>query len=116
MRRSRPSMPWRTPSPTWGAGARRSRGRLAQKAGQAAGRLAADAARRERVLWGFVAALVVLGVALSRRTLRSVQEPLGRLVSAAERFAAGDLRPAATGAMPGEFRVLADAMQHMGAR
>src|SRR5579884_2834226 len=93
MRRSRPSMPWRTPSPTWGAGARRS-----------------------RVLWGFVAALVVLGVALSRRTLRSVQEPLGRLVSAAERFAAGDLRPAATGAMPGEFRVLADAMQHMGAR
>src|SRR5579884_1148982 len=91
-------------------------GRLAQKAGQAAGRLAADAARRERVLWGFVAALVVLGVALSRRTLRSVQEPLGRLVSAAERFAAGDLRPAATGAMPGEFRVLADAMQHMGAR
>jgi methyl-accepting chemotaxis protein len=91
-------------------------GRLAQKAGQAAGRLAADAARRERLLWGFVAALVALGVALSRRTLRSVQEPLSRLVSAAERFAAGDLRPAAPGAMPGEFRVLADAMQHMGAR
>src|SRR5206468_1005855 len=40
----------------------------------------------------------------------------GRLVTAAERFGAGDLRPVTTGRMPREFRVLADALQQMGDR
>jgi len=90
--------------------------RQAQKAAKAADRLTADAAERERKLWAFVVALVVAGVLLSRYTLQSVQGPLGRLVTAAERFGAGDLRPVTTGDMPREFRVLADAMQHMGDR
>ena len=90
--------------------------RQAQKAAKAAERLTADAAERERKLWAFVVALVVAGVFLSRYTLQSVQGPLARLVTAAERFGAGDLRPVTTGDMPREFRVLADAMQHMGDR
>src|SRR3989454_12055631 len=42
--------------------------------------------------------------------------PLGRLVTAAERFGGGDLRPVTTGEMPREFRLLAEAMQRMGDR
>src|SRR6266581_2998023 len=83
--------------------------RQAQKAVKAAERLTADAADRERKLWVFVVALVLLGFFLSRYTVQSVDGPLGRLVTAAERFGAGDLRPVTTGEMPREFRVLADA-------
>src|SRR5207302_9282016 len=86
------------------------------RAARAAERLTADAADRERKLWAFVVALVIAGVFLSRYTLQSVQGPLARLVTAAERFGAGDLRPVTTGDMLREFRVLADAMQHMGDR
>jgi methyl-accepting chemotaxis protein len=49
-------------------------------------------------------------------TLRSVEGPLERLVTAAERFGGGDLRPVTTGHMPREFQVLADAMRLMGER
>lgn len=90
--------------------------RQAQKATKAAERLTADAAEREKKLWIGVGALVIVGFLLSRYTLQSVQGPLGRLVTAAERFGAGDLRPVTTGDMPREFRVLADAMQRMGDR
>src|SRR5213592_1228901 len=90
--------------------------RQAQKAVKAAERLTADAADRERKLWVFVVALVLAGVFLSRYTVQSVHGPLGRLVTAAERFGAGDLRPVTTGEMPREFRVLADAIQQMGNR
>src|SRR3989454_10630640 len=79
-------------------------------------RLTADAADRERKLWVFVVALVIAGFFLSRYTVQSVHGPLGRLVTAAERFGAGDLRPVTTGEMPREFRVLADAIQQMGNR
>src|SRR5712692_4020609 len=90
--------------------------RQAQKAAKVAERLTADATDRERKLWVFVVALVVAGFFLSRYTVQSVHGPLGRLVTAAERFGAGDLRPVTTGEMPREFRVLADAIQHMGDR
>jgi methyl-accepting chemotaxis protein len=90
--------------------------RQAQKAAKTAARLTADAGARERNLWVLVVALVVAGVFLSRYTLQSVQGPLDRLVTAAERFGAGDLRPVTTGDMPREFRVLADAIQRMGDR
>src|SRR3989442_12420510 len=90
--------------------------RQAQKAAKAAQRLSADAADRERKLWVFVVALVIAGFFLSRYTVQSVHGPLGRLVTAAERFGAGDLRPVTTGEMPREFRVLADAIQQMGDR
>ncbi len=90
--------------------------RQAQKAAKTAERLTADAQDRERTLWTVVAALVIAGIFLSRYTLQSVQGPLSRLVTAAERFGAGDLRPVTTGAMPSEFQVLADAMRRMADR
>jgi methyl-accepting chemotaxis protein len=90
--------------------------RQAQKAATIAERLTADAQARERTLWTVVAALLLAGIFLSRYTLQSVQSPLSRLVTAAERFGAGDLRPVSTGAMPSEFRVLANAMQGMAER
>src|SRR2546426_242991 len=90
--------------------------RQADKATQAAERLAADSIDRERKLWVLVVSLLLLGFFLSRYTLQSVQGPLGRLVTAAERFGGGDLRPVTTGEMPREFRLLAEAMQRMGDR
>jgi len=88
----------------------------ADKATQAAERLAADSIDRERKLWVLVVSLLLVGFFLSRYTLQSVQGPLGRLVTAAERFGGGDLRPVTTGEMPREFRLLAEAMQRMGDR
>ncbi len=90
--------------------------RQTQKAAQAAARLADDSRQRERKLLVLVVSLVVVGFFLSRYTLHSVEGPLSRLVTAAERFGAGDLRPVTVGEMPREFRVLADAMQRMGDR
>ena len=90
--------------------------RQADKATQAAERLAADSIDRERQLWVLVVSLLLVGFFLSRYTLQSVQGPLGRLVTAAERFGGGDLRPVTTGEMPREFRLLAEAMQRMGDR
>ncbi len=90
--------------------------REGQRAAHAADRLAADSTDRERTLWVLVAALIAAGFVLSRYTVQSVQGPLSRLVTAAERFGAGDLRPVTTGEMPREFRVLAEAMQRMGDR
>ena len=90
--------------------------RQAQRAGKAADRLTADASDRERDLWALLAALLLAGTVLSRFTLQSVQGPLGRLVTAAERLGVGDLRPVTTGTMPREFQVLADAMRHMADR
>jgi methyl-accepting chemotaxis protein len=91
-------------------------GRQADKAAQAAQRLAGLAARRELFLWVVLAAFIALGVIVSVLTLRSVEGPLARLVTAAERFGAGDLRPVTTGTMPQEFEVLAVALRETGDR
>jgi len=90
--------------------------RQSAKATQAAERLAAASRQRERTLWMMLAAIAVGGIALARWALSSVQGPLGRLVTAAQRFGNGDLRPVTTGEMPREFRVLADAMHGMADR
>jgi len=90
--------------------------RQAVRAAQAGDRLAAASRQGERILWLVLTLLVVAGGVLSFYTLRWVEAPLGRLVTAAERFSAGDLRPVTTGRMPREFRVLADALQQMGDR
>ena len=65
-----------------------------------------------------IVALVAAGFGLlvSFFTLRSVRTPLKRLVAAADRFGAGDLRSVQLGAMPVELASLASAMDGMGAR
>jgi len=79
-------------------------------------RLADLARQREIVLWLVLIATVIAGALVGVFTLRWVEGPLVRLVTAAERFGNGDLRPVTTGRMPREFQVLADAMRHMGER
>src|ERR1043166_7983202 len=73
-------------------------------------------AQREIVLWLVLIATVAIGAIVGVFTLRWVEGPLVRLVTAAERFGNGDLRPVTTGRMPREFQVLADAMRRMGER
>jgi methyl-accepting chemotaxis protein len=90
--------------------------RQAAKAAVAAERLTQRARRQELTLGGLMLIVILGGVLGSMRTLQSVQEPLSRLVTAAERFGVGDLRPVTTGRMPREFRVLADALRGMGER
>ncbi len=56
------------------------------------------------------------GLLVSFFTIRAVRTPLTRLVAAADRFGAGDLRSVQLGAMPVELASLARAMDGMGAR
>ena len=90
--------------------------RQSEKAGAVGQRLAGLARKREIILWLVLIATVVAGVLVGIFTLRWVEGPLVRLVTAAERFGSGDLRPVTTGNMPREFQVLADAMRQMGER
>ncbi|HXF96738.1 MAG TPA: methyl-accepting chemotaxis protein [Gemmatimonadales bacterium] len=90
--------------------------RQADRARDANARLAALAGRRELLLYVLLGFMVTIGALLALATLRGVQGPLVRLVTAAERFGAGDLRPVTTGRMPEEFGILADTMRAMGDR
>ncbi|MGH7337017.1 MAG: methyl-accepting chemotaxis protein, partial [Myxococcota bacterium] len=90
--------------------------RQSEKAGQAGQRLGGEARRQQIVLWLVLLATTAIGVLAGMFTLRWVEGPLVRLVTAAERFGGGDLRPVTTGHMPREFQVLADAMRQMGER
>ncbi|MEX2155721.1 MAG: methyl-accepting chemotaxis protein [Gemmatimonadales bacterium] len=90
--------------------------RQSDKAVQAGRRLSTLAREREIVLWLVLVATAVIGAVVGVFTLRWVEGPLVRLVTAAERFGSGDLRPVTTGRMPREFQVLADAMRQMGER
>lgn len=90
--------------------------RQSERADQVAERLSLVAGRRQLFLWLVLAVFVALGGVASMLTVRSVEAPLSRLVTSAERFGAGDLRPVTTGAMPREFQVLARALRDMAER
>src|SRR5579862_3492128 len=68
---------------------------------------------RRTIIWLLFTAVFVLGVASSVATVRSVVQPLRRLVRATERVGAGDLRPIDAGQMPKELGLLAAAVQKM---
>jgi methyl-accepting chemotaxis protein len=90
--------------------------RAAQRSGAAAQRLSDLATRRQALLVAVLLAVVLASVTVAAWTLREVRGPLGRLVTAAERFGGGDLRPVTTGRMLREFLILADALRTMGDR
>lgn len=90
--------------------------RQSDKAAAAGERLASLAEQRQIALWLVLIATAIIGAFVGVFTLRWVEGPLIRLVTAAERFGSGDLRPVTTGRMPREFQVLADAMRLMGER
>jgi methyl-accepting chemotaxis protein len=90
--------------------------RQSDKAAVVGRRLSALSRQREILLWLVLIATAAVGALVGVYTLRWVEGPLVRLVTAAERFGSGDLRPVTTGHMPREFQVLADAMRLMGER
>ncbi|HEV2672222.1 MAG TPA: methyl-accepting chemotaxis protein [Gemmatimonadales bacterium] len=96
--------------------ARELAARQSEKAAATGQRLGGLARQREILLWLVLIATAIVGVVVAVFTLRWVEGPLVRLVTAAERLGSGDLRPVTTGRMPREFEVLAEAMRRMGER
>jgi methyl-accepting chemotaxis protein len=75
-----------------------------------------DVTRRRLILVALALLTFAAGVLIVFRTVRSVDVPLRRLVSAANRFGAGDLRSVTLGRMPSELEQLARAMDSMAVR
>ncbi|HEX6435025.1 MAG TPA: HAMP domain-containing methyl-accepting chemotaxis protein [Gemmatimonadales bacterium] len=75
-----------------------------------------DAQQRRSLLWLLLFVSLALGAGTSIQTVRWVDLPLRRLVGAADRFGAGDLRRVQLGRMPTELEQLARAMDTMASR
>jgi methyl-accepting chemotaxis protein len=75
-----------------------------------------DAGHRRSLLWLLLFVSLALGAGTSVQTVRWVDLPLRRLIGAADRFGAGDLRRVQLGKMPTELDQLARAMDSMAAR
>jgi methyl-accepting chemotaxis protein len=81
-----------------------------------AGELRREAQQRRSLLWLLLVISLALGVGTSVQTVRWVDLPLRRLIGAADRFGAGDLRRLQLGNMPTELDRLAHAMDGMASR
>jgi methyl-accepting chemotaxis protein len=86
----------------------------AQKVAAARARLAAETERRAAWLLVLIGLAVALGLGVVMYTVRRIGEPLDILVRHARRLSNGDLSSRTDGRMPGEFRILADAMNQTG--
>jgi methyl-accepting chemotaxis protein len=75
-----------------------------------------EAGRRGSVLWLLFLVSLTIGIGTSIFTVRTVDRPLARLIAAADKFGAGDLRQAQLGRMPRELDVLARAMETMASK
>ncbi|MGE0351876.1 MAG: methyl-accepting chemotaxis protein [Gemmatimonadales bacterium] len=71
---------------------------------------------RERLMIALLLVLIAAGIWTIIETRRQVKTPLRRLVAAAERFGAGDLRPVQLGNMPTELHQLALTLDAAGDR
>jgi methyl-accepting chemotaxis protein len=81
-----------------------------------AGELREAAAERRNLMWLVFVIAVAIAFVVAYTTQRAIKLPLLRLIGAADRFGAGDLRPVKLGVMPDELDRLATAMDDMGAR
>ena len=92
--------------------------RLAQlksrKVAAASTHLAAETRRRATLMLGLIALALVIGVTVVVLTVSSVSRPLNALLAHADRLSHGDLTARTTATMPGEFQILADAMNRTG--
>lgn len=77
-------------------------------------RLAGETQRRATYLIGLIALALVLSLFVVMFTVRKIGEPLDALVQHATRLSHGDLASRAEGKMPGEFSILASAMNQTG--
>jgi methyl-accepting chemotaxis protein len=78
-----------------------------------AGELRREAQQRRSLLWLLFFVSLALGIGTAIQTVRWVDIPLRRLIGAADRFGAGDLRRVQLGKMPTELEQLARAMDSM---
>jgi methyl-accepting chemotaxis protein len=81
-----------------------------------ANELRREAGRQRSVLWLLFFVSLTIAVGASVLTVRTVDRPLTRLIAAADRFGAGDLRRVQLGKMPTELDVLARAMDGMASK
>jgi methyl-accepting chemotaxis protein len=81
-----------------------------------ASELRREAQQRRSLLWLLLFVSLALGAGTSVQTVRWVDLPLRRLIAAADRFGAGDLRRVQLGGMPTELDQLARAMDGMASR
>jgi len=85
--------------------------RAQQLAGMSAD-LRGQATARSRILVSVIIVATLLALMIVLRTGRAVGRPLRALVRHAVQLSHGDLQQRTEGEMPGEFRTLADAMNH----
>ncbi|HEY5220446.1 MAG TPA: methyl-accepting chemotaxis protein, partial [Gemmatimonadaceae bacterium] len=85
-----------------------------QKVTAASAELASETKHRATLMLGLIGLALIIGVGVVVLTVGSVGRPLDALVTQAERLSRGDLTARTTAAMPGEFRILADAMNRTG--
>ncbi|HYD51883.1 MAG TPA: methyl-accepting chemotaxis protein, partial [Gemmatimonadaceae bacterium] len=81
---------------------------------EATSRIRRSASRRAALLVTLIAAATLVAVIVVGITIRGIGRPLDVLVSQARRLSEGDLSARAGGHLPGEFQILADAMNHVG--
>ena len=81
-----------------------------------ANELRREAGDRRSALWLLFLVSLTAGIGISVFTVRMVDRPLRRLIGAADRFGAGDLRKVQLGKMPTELDLLARAMDVMASR
>jgi methyl-accepting chemotaxis protein len=86
----------------------------AQKVATARLQLSAETDRRSAWLIGLISMALMLGIVVVMYTVRRIGEPLDILVRHARRQRDGDLSSRAEGEMPGEFSILAAAMNQTG--
>jgi methyl-accepting chemotaxis protein len=86
----------------------------ADKVAAARAALAIEADRRSAWLIVLIGLAVGIGIVVVMFTIRRIGEPLDILVRHAQRLSEGDLTSRALGEMPGEFSILATAMNQTG--
>ena len=86
------------------------------KVSTASNELQAEATTRQQFMLILLVVMAISASLIIYFTLRAIDTPLHRLVSAANKFGEGDLRVSVNGRMPDEFRVLAGAFTSMADR
>ena len=86
----------------------------AQKVALVSQRLASDASRRSAAFVALIAFAGVIGTLVVFFTVRSISGPLEHLVKHAKSLSEGDLTVRTTTQLPGEFQILAHAMNQTG--
>ena len=86
----------------------------ADKVAAARSDITAETSRRSELLLSIIGLALVFGIIVVMITVRHISEPLDLLVGHARRLRDGDLASRTTESMPGEFSILAAAMNQTG--